>query len=57
MYVKSPAMRAKNEYQSLVSPIVLRGGLSRLIQRPVMNASITAMDNDVKVMAYVLFLR
>jgi hypothetical protein len=37
-----PAIKAKNEYQSLVSPIVLIGGRSRDIHRPTMKAAITA---------------
>ena len=37
-YVSRPARRAKNEYHSLVSPIVLIGGRSSDIHRPTMNA-------------------
>ena len=42
-------MRAKNEYHRRVSPIVLSGGLSRLIQSPMMNAArtVTAEDDNI----------
>lgn len=39
MYVASPAIVAKKEYHSRVSPVVLSGGRSRVIQSPVMKAS------------------
>lgn len=39
MYVASPAKVAKKEYHSRVSPVVLSGGRSRVIQSPVMKAS------------------
>jgi hypothetical protein len=38
MYVSRPDRSAKNEYQSLVSPIVLIGGRSRDIHNPTINA-------------------
>jgi hypothetical protein len=41
-YVSRPARMAKNEYHSLVSPIVLIGGRSRDIHKPAMNAVNTA---------------
>lgn len=39
MYVASPATVAKNEYHSLVSPVVLSGGLSRANQSPAIKVS------------------
>ena len=41
IYVKRPAIIAKKEYQSLVSPIVRRGGLSNVSHKPAMNEART----------------
>ena len=49
IYVNSPAIVAKIEYHSLVSPIVLRGGRPRLIQIPQMKPAIVKTDRaDVR---------
>ena len=49
MYVNSPAIVAKNEYHSLVSPMVLRGGRPRVIQRPQMKPAIVKAERtDVR---------
>ena len=52
MYVKSPAIVAKNEYQSLVSPVVRRGGLSNSIQKPHINEAKTPTDRISKSIAH-----
>ena len=49
MYVNRPAMVAKNEYHSLVSPTVLKGGRPRVIQNPHMKpAMVKAERADVR---------
>jgi hypothetical protein len=50
-YVKRPAKIAKNEYHRRVSPIVLKGGRSRLIHRPAMNEASTASDAKAHMIA------
>jgi hypothetical protein len=37
-YVARPATDAKKEYHNLVSPVVRRGGLSRVHHNPIINA-------------------
>ena len=44
-YVKSPANNAKKEYQSLVSPIVLRGGRPNVIQNPAIKHPRSIIDS------------
>ena len=41
-------MKAKNEYHKRVSPIVLNGGLPRLIHNPAMNAARTITEDAEK---------
>ena len=55
MYVKSPAIPAKNEYHSLVSPIVLRGGLFNEIHIPTIKAARVRIENTAEQIA--AFLR
>ena len=52
-YVKRPAINAKNEYHSLVSPMVRKGGLSRVSHMPIMNEARTATAAPVKEIAIV----
>jgi hypothetical protein len=49
--VNRPDTPAKNEYQSLVSPIVLNGGRRREIHMPKMNAASTRIDATEKATA------
>ena len=53
-YVNSPERMAKNEYQSLVSPIVRIGGLRKPIHSPTINAAITVRAISVNQIAIVL---
>ena len=43
-YVIVPAIPIKREYHSLVSPIVLRGGLSSEVHNPAINAANTTVS-------------
>ena len=53
-YVRRPESRAKNEYQSLVSPIVLSGGRPKLIQRSTMNEASTRIEATLREIAHPL---
>ena len=50
-YVNNPATKAKNEYHRRVSPIVFKGGRSRLSQSPEMNTARIINERNDKVMA------
>ena len=45
----------KNDYQSLVSPVVLSGGRPRVIQKPAMKAEYTRIPAAMRAIA--IFLR
>jgi hypothetical protein len=49
--VNNPAAKAKNEYHRRVSPIVFKGGRSRLSQSPEMNTARIINERNDKVMA------
>lgn len=56
-YVKRPDRSAKKEYHSLVSPIVLKGGRSRLNHINTMKVAITSIDAVLRKIAILrLFL-
>ena len=57
LQVMMPATGRKNEYQRRVSPMVRKGGRSRLIQRPQMKAKKRAIPSSVKVVVRVFFSR
>lgn len=47
-YVNNPAKSAKKEYHRRVSPIVLKGGLSRSIHKRAMKVAITTRADEAK---------
>ena len=57
IYVNSPDSNAKKEYQRRVSPIVLRGGLPRLVHRPQIKTLIDITAKKVSSSAHSLALR
>ena len=57
IYVKRPESRAKNEYHSLVSPIVFKGGRPRLTHRRTMNAAMIRMESELNEIAHPLRCR
>lgn len=54
MYVNSPDMNAKKEYHNRVSPIVLKGGLPKLVHNPVIKAASTTTEPAEKQIASIL---
>ena len=53
-YVNSPATKRKKEYHRRVSPIVRKGGRSRVVHNMAMNPAIAIMASDIKATAQML---